>query len=51
MDKGHIHQFKLLIDRVNNGGAALIPYDEIVNTTRASFAAIQSLKERRWVAV
>jgi len=50
-DKGHAEQFRLLIDRVKNGGEALIPYEEIINTTRASFAAIQSLKEGRWVEV
>ncbi len=48
-DKGHRAQFALLTNRVKNGGEPLIPFSEIVNTTRASFAAIQSLKEGRWV--
>ncbi|MFB9845315.1 bi-domain-containing oxidoreductase [Mucilaginibacter ginsenosidivorans] len=51
LDKGHKEQFKLLAERVKSGGAPLIPFDEIINTTRASFAAIQSLKERAWVIV
>ncbi len=51
IDKGHAAQFKLLVDRVKNGGAALIPFDDIINTTLASFAAIESLMERRWVDV
>jgi len=50
-DKGHAEQFRLLIDRVKNGGEALIPFEEIVNTTRASFCAIESLREGRWVDV
>jgi predicted dehydrogenase len=50
-DKGHAEQFKLLVERSRLGGEALIPYDEIVNTTRASFAAIQSLKENGWVKI
>jgi len=50
-DKGHHAQFKLLVDRVKNGGEPLIPFDEIVNTTAASIAAIESLLERRWVNV
>lgn len=50
-DKGHSEQFRLLIERVKNGGPALIPFEEIVNTTRASFAAIESLREGRWVEV
>jgi hypothetical protein len=36
---------------LSNGGASLIPFDELVNTTKASFAAIESLKEGRWVDV
>ena len=50
-DKGHSEQFRLLIERLKSGGGALITYEEIINTTRASFAAIQSLKEERWVEV
>jgi predicted dehydrogenase/threonine dehydrogenase-like Zn-dependent dehydrogenase len=51
VDKGHAAQFKLLVERVKTGGQALIPMEEIVNTTLASFAAIESLMERRWVDV
>ncbi len=50
-DKGHAEQFRLLIDRLKTGGEAIIPFEEIVNTTRASFAAITSLREGRWVEV
>jgi predicted dehydrogenase len=50
-DKGHAEQFRLLVDRLKTGGEALIPFGELVNTTRASFAAITSLKEGRWVEV
>ncbi len=51
LDKGHNSQFRLLVDRVKNGGGALIPFDEIVNTTLAGFAAIESLKTREWVTI
>lgn len=51
LDKGHKNQFHQLIKSVKSGGPALIPFDSIVNTTRASFAAIQSLKEGLWVDV
>lgn len=51
LDKGHTKQFALLNDRLENGGEALIPFDSIVNTTKASFACITSLKEHRWVEV
>jgi len=50
-DKGHADQFRLLLGRLKSGGEALIPFEEIINTTRAGFAAITSLKEGRWVEV
>jgi predicted dehydrogenase len=50
-DKGHAEQFRLLLARLKSGGDALIPYAEIINTTKASFAAINSLKEGGWVVV
>ncbi|WP_299764736.1 bi-domain-containing oxidoreductase [uncultured Dokdonia sp.] len=51
MDKGHKSQFELLVKQINNGGEALIPFDELINTTKASFAAIESLKTAAWVDV
>jgi predicted dehydrogenase len=51
MDKGHKNQFHKLIKAIQSGGEALIPFESIVNTTQASFAAIQSLKENRWVEI
>jgi predicted dehydrogenase len=50
-DKGHQNQFNLLINAIQNGGDQIIPFDEIVNTTKASFAAIESLKIGGWVNV
>ena len=51
MDKGQKNQFALLNDRLQNGGEPLIPFDSIINTTKASLAAIQSLKEDKWINV
>jgi len=48
LDKGHKSQFKLLTESVKTG-QPIIPFDEIVNTTQASFAAIKSLKEGKWI--
>ena len=50
-DKGHFNQFKALVNQQKNGGEAIIPFDEIVNTTKASFAAIKSLKEGKWIFI
>lgn len=51
IDKGHAAQFKLLVERTKNGGGALVPFDDTINTTLASFAAIESLMTRKWVNV
>lgn len=51
LDKGHAAQFQKLIDITINGGKSIIPFDEIYNTTLASFAAIESLKTGGWVKV
>ncbi len=50
-DKGHQNQFDLLLSSIQNGGDQIIPFDEIVNTTKASFAAIESLKKGAWVNI
>jgi predicted dehydrogenase/threonine dehydrogenase-like Zn-dependent dehydrogenase len=50
-DKGHQNQFKLLINSIQKGGDQIIPFDEIVNTTKASLAAIESLKNGVWVNI
>jgi predicted dehydrogenase/threonine dehydrogenase-like Zn-dependent dehydrogenase len=49
LDKGHKKQFELLINQVKTGGQSLIPINEIINTTQASFAAIDSLKNGAWI--
>jgi predicted dehydrogenase/threonine dehydrogenase-like Zn-dependent dehydrogenase len=50
-DKGHNRQFELLTQRWKEGGEPLIPFDEIVNTTRATFAAIESLKQNKPIKI
>ncbi|MEO6722069.1 MAG: bi-domain-containing oxidoreductase [Ferruginibacter sp.] len=50
-DKGHLTQFKLLTESVKSGGPSLIPFDELINTSRASFAAIKSLKNNSWINI
>lgn len=51
LDKGHKQQFQLLLNTVKKGGESLIPFEEIVNGSKASFAAIESLKQRKWIAI
>ena len=50
-DKGHFNQFNELINKQKTGGSPIIPFDEIVNTTKASFAAIESLKTGEWIKI
>lgn len=50
-DKGHANQFRLLVERLKQHGAPIIPYEEIINTTKASLAAIESLKTGGWVTI
>ena len=50
-DKGHFNQFQKLIDQHKKGGEPIIPFDSIVNTTKASFAAIASLKKGKWISI
>lgn len=51
LDKGHKNQFHSLIQRIKDGGAPLIPMEDLINTSKASFAAIESLKTGSWVKV
>lgn len=50
-DKGHYNQFKQLLESHKAGHSPIIPFDEIVNTTKASFAAIESLKQGKWISI
>ena len=50
-DKGHRRQFELLTKHWKEGGDPLIPFDEIVNTTKATFAAIESMKSNSVVVI
>ncbi|MFN3665317.1 MAG: bi-domain-containing oxidoreductase [Sediminibacterium sp.] len=51
MDKGHKEQFHQMVKKVMTGGEPLIPFDDLVNTTRASFAALKSMKEGKWIKI
>lgn len=50
-DKGHKAQFELLVNSLKKGGKAIVPFEETYNTTLASFAAVESLKQGRWIGV
>jgi predicted dehydrogenase/threonine dehydrogenase-like Zn-dependent dehydrogenase len=45
-DKGHAVEIAAFIGRIAQGGGPLIPFDQLQNVTRASFAAVQSARQR-----
>lgn len=52
LDKGHHNQFSQIVAKTQKGeGLALIPYEDLINITKASFAAIESLKTGSWIEV
>ncbi|HYD20747.1 MAG TPA: bi-domain-containing oxidoreductase [Flavipsychrobacter sp.] len=50
-DKGHAAQFKLLMENIRSGKGAIIQFEELINTTRASIAAVDSLKKGEWISI
>lgn len=51
LDKGHKAQFSQIVEKIKQGTVELIPYEELINVTKASFAAIKSLKESSWITI
>jgi predicted dehydrogenase/threonine dehydrogenase-like Zn-dependent dehydrogenase len=50
-DKGHRAELAAFVVRIGEGGEPLIPLEELINATRASFAAVRSAREERTVSL
>ena len=50
-DKGHKAQFQQWYHMVQEGGDPLIPFEEIINTSKAAIASLTSLQEKRWIKI
>jgi len=50
-DKGHQSEIRQFVGRVEQGGAPMIPFEQIENVTRASFAAMTSASENRVIKI
>ncbi len=50
-DKGHSTEFLKFVERVADGGDPLIPMDQLINITRASFAAVESAKSMKVITL
>lgn len=48
-DKGHAGAWSAFVNAVKNGNEPPIPYNEIFSVTKASFAAVQSLRENKTI--
>lgn len=51
LDKGHKNQFELLMQQLQTGAPPIIPFEELINTTQATLAAIESLKTKQWISI
>ena len=51
MNKGHLTQFENYFANIKEGKESLINFESLMNTSRASIAAIESLKTKGWVSI
>lgn len=50
-DKGHEALFRAFLQKVKEGGCPLVPYEALLQTTRATFAVEESLRSNSWVSL
>ena len=50
-DKGHFDQFKQLLQAVEHADGPTIPWNEVLNTSRATLSAVDSLIQGKWISV
>ena len=50
-DKGHEQELKSFVNMIKNGGAPIIPFTEIINSTSATLAISKSLKSKSWISI
>ena len=50
-DKGHFNQFKQLLESVEKASGPTIPWEEVLNTSKATLAAVDSLIEGKWISI
>ena len=50
-DKGHFNQFKQLLDSVEKASGPTIPWEEVLNTSKATLGAVDSLIEGKWISI
>ncbi len=50
-DKGHVNEWKAFVRSLREGGAPPIPYEHLFGVTKATFAAVESLRSGNKVSI
>lgn len=50
-DKGHFQQFKQFKQMIESGGEVIIPIEDIFQSSKVLFSAIQSLQLSKWISI
>lgn len=50
-NKGHLNQFKQLLVSVEKSSGPTIPWEEVLNTSKATLAAVDSLIQGKWISI
>jgi predicted dehydrogenase/threonine dehydrogenase-like Zn-dependent dehydrogenase len=50
-DKGHFNQFKQLLESVEKTSGPTITWEEVLNTSKATLAAVDSFIEGKWISI
>ena len=50
-DKGWVNEWKAFTKSIHEGGAAPIPYEQLIGVTRAMFAAVESIRTGKFISI
>lgn len=50
-DKGHFNQFKQLLELTEKSSGPTIPWEEVINTSKATLAAVDSMIQGKWISI
>jgi hypothetical protein len=50
-DKGFTNEWKAFAKSIREGGAPPIPYEQLIGVTKATFAAVESIRKMQIVSI
>ena len=50
-DKGWVDEWRVFAKAIREGAAQPIPYEQLIGVTKSTFAAVESLRERKPVQI